>query len=398
MNIRELPNWLKGFNRNWLFHGSGQVLLIGLASRLLVFVSAIIGYAVLGPRGPMPDENLWNISVPFVNLFCRWDTDWYARIAVSWYPPGGDPVAQIWNWFPLYPIVMRGVGSLFIGFLSLREAVMVAGFIVSNVLFFVSLLLFYKLSNRILGNSRLAVLSTIFFSFWPAALFFSAAYSESLFMALALGAFYFLEKGEGKKATLLGFLAGFTRGNAFLICIPFFILGLQKRRWQSIAQSIIVASPYLWFSLYGYLSTGLFPVREVVYRTYWGIQRPLFLQIMGTINLGYAVLCSIEFFLIFLPFCILLFRAFQVKSLSQTLKAEGNALKYWALALVVFITILFYSEMFGVHRYAMIMLPLYWVYAQTWSKNQKIGVILLLTMATIMALGSILFVTWHYYI
>jgi Gpi18-like mannosyltransferase len=398
LNIHYSPNWLHGLNRIWLLHGSGQVLLIGVASRLLVFASAIIGYLVFGPRQPLPNESLWNISVPIVNLFCRWDTGFYAPIAISGYPPGSNPVAQQWNWFPLYPITMRGVGSLFMGFLSPTEAVMVAGFLISNVLFFVSLLLFYKLSKMVLGNSRFAVLSTIFFSFWPGALFYSAAYSESLFMCLALGAFYFLEQGESKKSTLLGFLAGFARSNGFLIFIPFFVSGFQKRRFQQILQSILVASPYLWFNLYGYFSTGLFPVREIVYRTYWGAQRFLLVQLSGTINVGYAVLYSVEGLLIVFPFCFLIFKGLQLRSFSKIMKAESNALKYWALALVILITILFYSEMFGIHRYAMLMLPLYWASALTWGKNQKLGIILLMIMATILAIGSILFVTWNYFL
>jgi Gpi18-like mannosyltransferase len=398
MNIRNLPNKLHGLNRNWLLHDSGQVLLIGLASRLLVFASAIIGYSVFGPRPPLPNEDLYNISVPTVNLFCRWDAGWYAAIALTGYPSGSSPVGQQWNWFPLYPMAMKAVAPLFSAFLNPFEAVIVAGFLVSNILFFVSLMLFYKISKMVLGNSRFAVLSTIFFSFWPGALFYSAVYSESLFMALVLGAFYFLEKGEGKKSTLLGFLAGFARSNGFLIFIPFFVSGLQKRRSQQILQSILIASPYLWFNLYGYFSTGLFPVRELVSRTYWGTQRFLFVQLSGTINTGYAVLCSVESLLIILPFCVLFFRGLQIKSFSQTLKAENNTLKYWALSLVVLIIILIYSEIFGIHRYAILMLPLYWVSAQTWGKNQKLGIILLIIMATILAIGSILFATWHYYL
>jgi hypothetical protein len=396
MNIRNLLNKLHGLNRNWLLHGSGQVLLIGLASRLLVFTSAIIGFSVFGPRQPLPNENLWNISVPIVNLFSRWDTGFYAPIALYGYPSGSNPVGQQWAWFPLYPLMMKAVGPLFSGFLSPNDAVIVAGFLISNVLFFVSLMLFYKISKMVLGNSRLAIISTIFFSFWPGALFYSAVYSESLFMALALGAFYFLEKGESKKSTLLGFLAGFARSNGFLIFIPFLFYGLQKRRYQPILQSILVASPYLWFNLYGYFSTGLFPAREIAFNYYWGKTSFLLNQI-NTINEGFTVLFSAEVLLIIFPFCMLFFRGLQLRSFSQTLKTEGKALKYWAFSLVTLIVILFFSSVFSIQRYAIPMLPLYWVSAQTWGKNQKLGILLLIIMATILIVGSILFATWRLY-
>ncbi|MFB3889502.1 MAG: mannosyltransferase family protein [Candidatus Bathyarchaeia archaeon] len=398
MNNRNWPSWLRGLNRDWLLHGSGQVLLIGLASRLLVFTSAIVGFSVFGVRQSLPNENLWSINVPVVNLFCRWDTAWYAQIALHGYPPGSSPVAQVWNWFPLYPVTMRGVGSVFQIFLSPTEAVMVAGFLVSNALFFVSLMLFYKLSAVVLGSRRLAVAASIFFCFWPGALFYSAAYSESLFMALALGAFYFLEKGDGWKSTLLGFLAGFAKGNAFLICIPFFVSGLQKRRAWQVLQSAVVASPYLLFSLYGYFSTGLFPVRENVYRTYWGTLPPLLTQLSGTINMGYAVLYSVESLLIVFPFVFLTFDFLRARSFWWVIKAEGSAVKYWALSLVVLVTILFYSEMFGIHRYAMAMLPLYWVPAKVWGRSRALGVVLLGTTTTILVIGTVLFVTWNYFL
>ena len=398
MGTYYLRSWHQKLNRNWLLHGSGQVLLIGIASRLLVFTAAIAGFSVFGTRQPLPNEDLWNINVPVVNLFCRWDTGWYAPIALHGYPPGGSPVAQEWSWFPLYPMTMRGVGSLFTVFLSPTEAVMVAGFLISNVLFFVSLMLFYKLTKTVLGSSRLAVISTIFFSFWPGALFYSAAYSESLFMTLALGAFYFLEKEQGNKATLLGFLAGFARSNGFLIFIPFLVSGLQKRRYQQVLQSVVVASPYLLFSLYGYFSTGLFPVREIAFRTYWGTQRFLLYQLSGTINVGYAVLYSVEALLIVFPFCFLALQGIKAKFSSQTMKAGSTTLKYWVFSSVILITILFYSEVFAIHRYAIPMLPLYWVSARTWIRNRKLGIILLLIMAAILVIGSVLFATWHYFL
>jgi Gpi18-like mannosyltransferase len=248
----------------------------------------------------------------------------------------------------------------------------------------------------ILGNSRLAVISTMFFSFWPGALYYSAAYSESLFMSLALGAFYFLEKEQSGKAVSLGFLAGFARSNGFLIFIPFLFYGLQKRRFQLILQSILVASPYLWFNLYGYFSTGVFPVREIAARHYW--ETPVFLlNQITSINEGYAVLFSAEILLIIFPFCALLLNGLKMRSSSQTFTVESRSLKYWAFSLVTLLMIFFYSGVLSIQRYAIPMLPLYWVSAQTWVKNKKLGIFLFAAFTAILIVGTVLFATWWLY-
>jgi Gpi18-like mannosyltransferase len=375
---------------------------------MLVFISAIAGVSFFGMR-TLPDVNLPSIQVPFVNLFSRWDAWEYGSIALNGYPPGGSPISVQWSWFPLYPLAMRAVGSLFLGTLPPAEAVMLAGFLISNIFFFVSLMFFYKLSEMVLHNSRLALLSTIFFAFWPGALFYSCVYSESLFIALALGAFYFLEKGQGTKSTILGFLASFTRSNGFLISIPFLFYGLQKRSYKLIFQSILVASPYFWFNLFGYFSTGLFPEREIAVATYWGKTDFLFIQITNAVYYsgtlipnaqvpGFALLLFVEALLVVFPFvCLLLSKEWHIRPFSQILKPERKASKYWAYSSATLVVILFYSVAFSVQRYAIPMLPLYWVNASLWSQNKKTGILLLAITTTILIIGTMLFATWRQY-
>ena len=74
----------------------------------------------------------------------------------------------------------------------------------------------------------MALVTIAFYSFWIGSVTLSAVYSESLFMALTLAAFYFLEKGRLYKATFFGFLASFTRSDGFLIFIPFVIYAIQE--------------------------------------------------------------------------------------------------------------------------------------------------------------------------
>lgn len=96
------------------FFGSGLklVLSIGLLSRIVVFVAMVIGSLLANTRWIEPNEGTWDLGIPLLNLFCRWDAGWYANIALNGYPIQSDPVSGNWAFFPLYPTLMRGFGSL----------------------------------------------------------------------------------------------------------------------------------------------------------------------------------------------------------------------------------------------------------------------------------------------
>lgn len=371
-----------------------KILLIGLTSRLLVFTSAIIGSIVIGTN-PLP--GIFDINLPIVNLFSRWDGGQYAAIAVSGYASGNNPLVAQWAWFPLYPFFMGIVARLFFVILTQFEAAMLAGFLISNSLFFVSLMIFYKLSEKILKDKKLALLSSLFFAFWPGSLFYSCIYSESLFMTFALGAFYFLEKEKTIESTLLGFLAALTRSNGFLVAIPFLYQGLKKKNLKIIIQLVIFSLPYLLFTLFGYFSTGVFPVREIVINQYWGKQDFLLVQ-LAQIEQGYALLFFIEFCLILLPFAYLFSsKELLVNVFSLGLKGDWEDAKYYGYSLIQLVIVLVYSIIRNIHRYAIPMLPLYWVFAILWNKKPKLGVILLILMTSLLSIGTILFSTWRFY-
>ncbi len=184
-----------------------------------------------------------------------------------------------------------------------------AGFIVSNVAFFLSVYFFYKLTNKIFNSPQIALVATAFYSFWGGAVFYSAIYSEALFMALALGAFYYLEEDKLPIAVLLGFLASFTRSNGFLICIPFLIYALQSIKNKSktiklLTCSALVASPFLIFQLIGYVvAGGIFPITVIAHDLNFAIYPLLTTQLTLLSNSSLKILTFyvIGLALIFLP-------------------------------------------------------------------------------------------------
>jgi hypothetical protein len=381
-----LPN-LHGKLREAIFSESGKVFLIGLSSRLVVFIAVIAGAFLFGPSQSYS-------GIPIVSLFNHWDAGWYTKIALFGYPVGTNPLSGNWAFFPFYPFLMRLFGTPFFAVMSPTDAVALSGFAISNVLFFASIFLFYRVTKIIFNSSRFSLISTIFFALWPGALFYSTVYSESLFMFFALAAFYLLEKGHSGKSAALGFFAALTRSNGFLVLIPFAYHALQTRKYRTgIYQAIVIALPYFLFSVYGYFSTGLFPIREIVYNHTWGASRLVLTDVI-TNQTGYVILFSAEIVLLFIPFLWFIFsEKISISDFVRGTKVERKDLKYWAFSIYILLMLAFYSDPKNIQRYALPILPLYWVFALVYDENKKAGSVLLIASTVILIIGSILFAT-----
>jgi hypothetical protein len=370
----------------------GKIFLIGLSSRLLVFAAAALGAFLFGIGQS-------NSSFPFINLFSQWDAGWYREIAISGYPAGANPLSGNWAFFPLYPFLMRFFGTPLFGVMPQVQAIYISGFLISNILFFACITLFYKVTQLVFQNSRLSLISTVFFAFWPGALFYSAVYSESLFMMFALAAFYFLEKESMGKSTVLAVLAALTRSNGFMILIPFAYAGLQREKIKTaIIQSVCIVLPYVFFNVYGYVLTGLFPVREIVFSQIWGTQKAAPILLSASTVAGYAMLYIVEGVLIAVPFIWFAIKDKpKIRSFVLGL-SQRKDFKYWAFAVFILIMLIFYSDPKNLHRYVLPMLPLYWVFALIWTKNSRNGKILLAISTAILVIGAALFASGGYYI
>jgi hypothetical protein len=381
-----VPN-LQGKLREAIFSELGKVFLIGLSSRIVVFIAVITGAFLFGPSQSYS-------GIPIVSLFNHWDAGWYTKIALFGYPNGTNPLSGNWAFFPFYPFLMRVFGTPLFAVMSPTDAVGISGFAISNVLFFASIFLFYKITKIIYNSDRFSLISTIFFAFWPGALFYSTVYSESLFMFFTLSAFYLLEKGHAGKSTALGFFAALTRSNGFLVLIPFVYHGLQTRKYRTaIYQAITIALPYFLFSAYGYFSTGLFPIREIVYNHTWGTSRLVLTDVI-TNQTGYALLFSTEIVLLIIPFLWFIFsEKISISDFVKGTNIERKDLKYWVFSIYILLMLAFYSDPKNIQRYALPILPLYWVFALVYDKNKKTGSLLLIASVVILIVGSILFAT-----
>ncbi|HVS28644.1 MAG TPA: mannosyltransferase family protein [Solirubrobacteraceae bacterium] len=193
-----------------------------LLSRLVVWVAGAGALAVFGPAAQGARFDPARLTSGFgafgdllVGPAARWDSVWFLAIAKDGYI-GDDRTA----FFPLYPTLVRGLGGT-----------LVAGVALSTAALFVALVLLHRLVELELGE-RVARASVTLLAFFPMAFFFSAVYSESLFLALSLGAFWCARRERWPAAGALGGLAAATRSSGLLLLLPLAILYLRRASVQ----------------------------------------------------------------------------------------------------------------------------------------------------------------------
>ena len=142
-------------------------------------------------------------------IWNRWDAPHYLDIARTGYVAGG--VEERWIvFFPLYPWLVRV--SAFV----LRDELS-AAFFVSGVASVAAGLLLYRLARADGEPEEVARGAVFHLLVFPTAYFLHIGYNESLFLALALGAFLAARTRRWRVAGLLGGLAAMTRINGFVL-------------------------------------------------------------------------------------------------------------------------------------------------------------------------------------
>jgi Mannosyltransferase (PIG-V) len=230
---------------------------IGVSSRLAVLLVAIFAALSFGPAsGGLARENADKfdepglthaVADPLLAPLARWDSVWYLRIADSGY---GDSEART-AFFPLYPLLVRGLGTLFGGS---HGALLVAAFLVSLAAFIGALGLLHRLAELELGR-RLARPTLLLLAVFPAAVYFGAPYSESLFLLLAVGVFYAARTGRWAWAGTCAGLASATRSAGLLLLLPLALIwwGSRPRRTADAAWLLVapvgIAAYAAWLGL-----------------------------------------------------------------------------------------------------------------------------------------------------
>ena len=197
----------------WAFLGSRAIVwLVGVPAFLLVPLS---GWQHTDPTALT--RHLGAVGEVLGAPAVRWDSSYYVFTAQHGYEALGQTA-----FFPFYPLVMRGVATV-------TYSEVVAGVLVSLVSFAIALVVLHRLAELDFGPA-VARRTVWLIALFPASVFFSAVYTEGLFLALSVAAVYAARRGSWAWAGALGGMAALTRNTGVLVLVPVLLLYLYGPR------------------------------------------------------------------------------------------------------------------------------------------------------------------------
>ncbi|HWK81766.1 MAG TPA: mannosyltransferase family protein [Thermomicrobiales bacterium] len=131
------------------------------------------------------------------------------------------------------------------------------GYIVSNLAFFGALTMVYLIVSMDFSPS-VAHRTLWAVALFPTSFFFTAVYTESLFLLLAVSALYAARRRMWWLAGLIGLLAALTRSAGVMLLAPFAVLFIQQHGWDIrrwFPNAIPAALPALGPVLFGWILT-----------------------------------------------------------------------------------------------------------------------------------------------
>ncbi len=152
----------------------------------------------------------------YLNAWTTFDSQHFLSIAARGY------TAQTTPFFPLYPLLLRPFGPN-------PVAMALAGVLISNLCFALALGLLWKLTREIYGE-KIASRAVWLLAFFPAGAFGMAVYSESLFLLLALGAFWCARHQKWVWAAIWGLGAALARNSGPILGLALLAEWLRTRK------------------------------------------------------------------------------------------------------------------------------------------------------------------------
>ena len=240
--------------------------LLWLASRTLVTLVAMLSrLATTG--GPLSGQ-------PFWRLLFNWDSDYFIEIAKTGYFVSSR-AAKLPAFFPGYP----GASALLAKALPFTGDPVGWGMFGVNVLAgLAAAILLWRLAEHT-GGGEVAFTATALFVFSPYAVFLHASYSEPLFLAFAVGAWYAGTRESWWLAGLLAAGASFTRVNGLFLVAALVVMylvaarraGAPVLRWAALGPLLggLGAAAYI---VWLWTHTGSFSTWQHAQKVGWGRQ------------------------------------------------------------------------------------------------------------------------------
>ncbi len=162
---------------------------------------------------PYAADDMEGLPEILLALSNRWDSHHFLEIARNGYPSGVES-DLLFAFAPVYPwmvaIVGQAVGNLYL-----------AGVLVSNTFYFLSILAFYKVARMYMDYEKSCLLALVFGMFPTYLTYGTVAYSEAPFLFFAITSWYFFKKEQYLPCAILTTLTILTRYISLLL-VPIF--------------------------------------------------------------------------------------------------------------------------------------------------------------------------------
>lgn len=259
----------------WL---NSNVVATVLSVKALILIFGFQSYQIVTDK-PLNDI-YW-----FLGIWKHWDAEQYLAIAQNGYAASGENRFLL-VFFPLYPWLIRVFSFIFRDYL-------LSAFVVSGIASVALGLLFRELVRLDYGE-KIAQLSVLFLFVFPTGFFLHIPYTESLFLALAVGCFLAARKRCWIIVGILGALACLTRINGLILlpALAFEVWAEYRETEKFNRKWLYLVLPAVGFGAYLFLNFWVSgnPTMFLVYqREHWGkyLSFPLF-GIKGIFNSTYG--------------------------------------------------------------------------------------------------------------
>jgi hypothetical protein len=322
------------------------------ASRLLIVALTIYSRQTIA-RGPhivvsVQDEH----GGTLLDIMTQWDGFWYRFIAAHGYGPRTPDVAAAF--FPVYPLLVRA-------FTFVVRDPQIASLLVSNGCLIAASLLLVRLL-RLDYDELVCRRAITFLMFNPVSFFLSAAYSESTYLLLSIGALLATRQQKWLVASLCGGCLSATRAPGLIIGAP--LLAEYALQWRERGETIwrFVRPRLFWLAL---VPAGLAVHLFYLYRKREDFFLPFHAQAGGwkkTLSWPWQTFFQPENFS---PSHIPLYQA--IVGVALVLTVAGFFLKlrptYLVYAVAAMLFYLAWGSLEGLPRYVSVLFPLYLVLA-----------------------------------
>lgn len=226
-----------------------RILILFIALKILILFVGISSQIFIPSEYTKRQMVTSNI---LLNPWAQYDAQAYLDIAKNGYRMEFADNLSNYGWYPLYPLLIK----LF-SFMSYE----LAAFLISNICSFLIIVLLYVLVKEEFNN-RIAHRTIFYLLLFPTAYFFTAMYTESLFLFLLLVMFLAARKEKWYLVGVTGFLLSLTRMQGVFLIFPMLYLYFSKRNFKirKMDRNVLYLSLFILgmslFLAYHYFITG----------------------------------------------------------------------------------------------------------------------------------------------